>query len=179
MAPVPELIRPTTDLHRSWLESRDEWGPGIQEGTGMREGDDLDDPEGFADWVGWLLRHDDPDVVPDPGRVHTTYWWIVEDRTYLGAINLRHTLNDFLLRAGGHIGYGIRPSARGRGLATWALDAVLTEAGRLGLERVLVTCDDDNLGSARTIERNGGVLEDVRDSEVGRKRRYWIDLAWR
>ncbi len=70
----------------------------------------------------------------------------------------------------------MRPSARGRGYATWALGAVLTEARALGLDRALVTCDDDNVASARTIERNGGVIEDVRETEVGRKRRYWITL---
>jgi predicted acetyltransferase len=95
---------------------------------------------------------------------------------YLGAISLRHTLNDFLLHAGGHIGYGVRPTARGRGLASRALRAVLPEARSLGLARVLVTCQDNNLGSARTIENNGGVLEDVRDTDLGRTRRYWITL---
>lgn len=79
-------------------------------------------------------------------------------------------------RAGGHIGYGVRPSARGRGLATWALSVVLDEARQLGLKRVLVTCDDTNIASARTIERNGGQLEDTRDTELGHTRRYWIDL---
>jgi hypothetical protein len=107
-----------------------------------------------------------------PGRVHATYWWIVEDGAYLGAITLRHGLNDFLLRAGGHVGYGIRPSARDRGLAAW----VLPEARPLGLSKVLVTCDDSNLASARVIEKSGGVLEDVRDTELGRTRRYWITL---
>ncbi len=108
--------------------------------------------------------------------MHATHWWIVEDDTYLGAVDLRHRLNGFLLDAGGHIGYSVRPSARRRGLATWALGAVLPEARAMGLERALVTCDDDNVASARSIESNGGVLEDVRTTEVGRKRRYWITL---
>lgn len=82
----------------------------------------------------------------------------------------------FLLNAGGHIAFGVRPTARRQGLATWALGAVLPEARSLGLTRVLVTCDDHNLGSARTIQNNGGVLEDVRDTDLGRTRRYWIEL---
>jgi len=98
------------------------------------------------------------------------------DGTYLGAITLRHGLNDFLLRAGGHIGYGLRPSARGRGLATWALRSVLVRAPELGLRTVLVTCGDSNLASARVIEKAGGVLEDVRETELGLTRRYWITL---
>ncbi|MCX5114881.1 hypothetical protein OOK13_41860 [Streptomyces sp. NBC_00378] len=59
-------------------------------------------------------------------------------------------------------------------MATWALRAVLPEARATGPGRVLVTCDDSNVGSARSIERTGGVLEDVRITEAGSKRRYWI-----
>jgi predicted acetyltransferase len=112
----------------------------------------------------------------DTGRVHCTYRWIVEGDRVLGAIALRHELNDFLLRAGGHIGYGIRPSARRRGLATWALGRMLGEARVLGLDRVLIICEVDNIASAKTIERHGGVLEDVRDTELGTVRRYWIKI---
>ena len=108
--------------------------------------------------------------------MHATYWWITENDTYLGAITLRHALSEILLRGAGHIGYGIRPSARRRGLATWALAAVLPEARALGLDRVLVACDVGNVASARTIEKCGGLLEDVRDTELGRTRRYWITL---
>ncbi len=70
----------------------------------------------------------------------------------------------------------MRPSARRRGLAGWALRAVLHEARIMGMDRVLLTCDPDNTGSVRTIERGGGVLEDVRETLIGPKRRYWIDL---
>lgn len=172
---MPQLIAPTTRLYDSWLASRDEWGRGVnQDGAGLGADDDVDTPEGFSVWVQALRQESDTSIPARQGRVHATYWWIVEDDTYLGAISLRHTLNDFLLHAGGHIGYGVRPTARGRGLATGALRAVLPEARSLGLTRVLITCDDDNLGSARIIENSGGVLEDVRDTDLGRTRRYWL-----
>ncbi len=174
---MPELISPTIRLRDSWLASRDEWGAGVhQDGSGLHAEDDADTPAGFAAWIERLRRESDVAIPPAAGRVHASYWWIVEDGHYAGAISLRHALNDFLLRAGGHIGYGVRPSARGRGLATWALRSVLPHARALGLEKVLVTCDDDNVASALTIERAGGVLEDVRDTELGRTRRYWITL---
>ena len=175
---VPELISPTVGLRESWLASRDEWGRDAhQDGAGLRaDDDDVDSVAGFARWVGRLLREADTSRPAGAGRVHASYWWIAEDGTYLGAIALRHQLNDFLLRAGGHIGYGIRPSARGRGLATWALRSVLVRAPALVLRKVLVTCDDSNLASARVIEKAGGVLEDVRDTELGLTRRYWITL---
>jgi predicted acetyltransferase len=173
------LIDPTERLHASWLESRDEWGRGVhQDGAGLWLADGLavDTSEGFSAWLARLRRESDTSVPPDDGKVHASYWWIVEQDTYLGAITLRHDLNDFLREVGGHIGFGIRPSARRRGLARWALGAVLTRARALGLARVLVTCDDDNVASSRTIEANGGVLEDLRESESGPKRRYWIEL---
>jgi predicted acetyltransferase len=174
---MPELISPTVRLRDCWLASRDEWGRGVhQDGAGLHAEDDVETVAGFAAWVDRLHREADTSIPAGEGRVHATCWWVVEDEVFLGAISLRHALNDFLLRAGGHIGYGIRPAARGRGLATWALRSVLPEARTLGLEKVLVTCGDDNLASARTIEKAGGVLEDVRDTELGRTRRYWIAL---
>ena len=125
-------------------------------------------------WVEQLHRLSDRSVPVAEGQVHATHWWIVENGVYLGAIDLRHYLNDLLLEAGGHIGYSVRPAARGRGIATWALREVLLKGRPLGLERVLLTCADGNLASARTIERNQGVLEDVRETVLGVKRRYWI-----
>jgi len=175
---MPELIAPTTRLHASWLEARDEWGRGThQDGSGLHETDEVDTAEGFTAWVQRLHREADTSIPPEGGRVHSSYFWIVEDDAYLGAIALRHTLNDFLLEAGGHIGYGVRPSARRRGRATWALARVLLEAKALGLHEVLVTCDDTNTGSQRVIEGNGGVLEDIRDTSLGRTRRYWISVG--
>ncbi|WP_433788515.1 GNAT family N-acetyltransferase [Actinoplanes sp. CA-252034] len=172
-----ELIKPTTARHASWLDSRDEWGRGVhQPGSGLRPADDVDSPEGFAAWVARLHREGDETVPPLPGLVHATYWWMVEDDTILGTISLRHSLTDFLLQAGGHIGYAVRPSARGRGVAGWALGDVLEVARRRSLTLVLITCDVDNTASARVIEKCGGVLEDVRDTPVGLKRRYWISL---
>ncbi len=150
---MPDLIAPTTDLHAAWLDSRDDWGRDAQQdGSGLRPEDELDSTAGFAAFVGRLQREGDVTVEPDPGRVHCTYRWIVEDGAVLGAISLRHELNDFLCRAGGHVGYGVRPSARRRGLASWALGRILDEARALGIGRVLVTCQDTNVGSQRLIE---------------------------
>lgn len=170
-----ELIVPTTRLHAAWLDANREWGPDArQDGSGLHEDDDVETAAGFAAWVERLRRAEDVTLPPPEGFVHCGYRWIVEDDRVLGAISLRHELNDFLLRAGGNIGYGVRPSARRRGIAAWALTEMLGEARKLGLERVLVTCSVENEGSRRTIERCGGVLEDVRNSELGLIRRYWI-----
>jgi len=90
---------------------------------------------------------------------------------------LRHTLNEWLLEIGGHVGYSVRPSQRRRGHASFALAGTLDTARELGLDRVLITCREENVASARTIEHAGGVLEDVRDTDLGRIRRYLIDLS--
>ncbi|MEV6597587.1 GNAT family N-acetyltransferase [Actinoplanes sp. NPDC051346] len=177
---MAELITPTTRLHERWLAARDDWGRGVhQDGSGLRPDDEVDSAEGFAAFVGKLRRESDPAIPAAAGWVHCSYWWIVEDDEVLGSIALRHELNEFLLEAGGHIGYGVRPAARRRGLASRALAEVLPHARELGLDRVLLTCEVTNEGSRRTIERNGGVLEDVRDTALGRLRRYWITLAGR
>ncbi|GAA0604943.1 GNAT family N-acetyltransferase [Kribbella sandramycini] len=174
---MPALIAPDAAFQNSWLESRAEWGSATQHGSGFHEDEhDAETTEGFAAWVGHLRQRSDDDTPLPPGSVPATYWWIVEGDEYLGAITLRHRLTDRLLEGGGHIGYGVRPSARGRGLAGWALGEILAHARGLGLGKVLVTCDDANPASARTIERNGGILEDVRETWLGRTRRYWITL---
>jgi len=176
---MPELVEPTTHLHTAWLAARDDWGPGIHEdGFGLGAEDDVETDEGFAAWVRRMRPESDATVPPAPGQVHVTCWWIVEGDAVLGAIAMGYQLNERALRVG-QIGYGIRPSARGRGLAKWALGQVLLTAATEGLDRVLITCRDDNVASARVIEHNGGVLENVRDTESGRIRRYWVTLAKR
>lgn len=93
----------------------------------------------------------------------------------VGRTSIRHELNDFLLRVGGHIGYGVRPAHRRRGYATEILRQSLLIARDLGIDPVLVTCDEGNVASARTIERCGGVLENVVPVDgAPAKRRYWI-----
>lgn len=127
--------------------------------------------EAYAAWVRQLEREGDESQPPVPGRVRCSYFWITDDDgAWVGFLALRHTLNDFLLEQGGHIGYSVRPTRRREGHASAALRLALTEAAALGLDRVLVTCDEDNAGSRATIERTGGAYE---DSRAG-KRRYWI-----
>jgi len=174
---MAELIAPTAALHRQWLELRDDFGRGAHlDGSGLRDEDDVDSAAGFAAWVARLGSEADPAQPVDAGRVHCTYWWIADGDAVLGSISLRHELNDFLLDAGGNIGYSVRPSARRRGLAAFAVGEVLKAAAALGLERVLITCNVTNEASRRTIEHHGGVQEDIRETALGTIRRYWITL---
>jgi predicted acetyltransferase len=118
-----------------------------------------------------------------PGFVPETFLVAVVGDRIVGRVSIRHKLNEFLARIGGHIGYMVVASERRRGYATEILRQALPIAASVGVTRALLTCDDDNFGSRRTIERNGGVLEGIVYPGPGYpelklpKRRYWIDCA--
>ncbi|NHC22245.1 GNAT family N-acetyltransferase [Nocardioides sp. IC4_145] len=111
------------------------------------------------------------------GRVPAVFLVAEVDGALVGRTSIRFALNDWLAAYGGHVGYGVRPAHRRRGHATEMLRQSLVLARAGGVDRVLVTCDDDNIGSAAVIERCGGRLEDVVEEPGARvrKRRYWID----
>ena len=99
-----------------------------------------------------------------PGYVASTFLFAFEGTRIVGRVSIRHALNPYLERVGGHIGYTVVPEFRRRGVATEMLRQALAIArDELGLERVLLTCDDDNVGSIRTIEKSGGVFESIVD----------------
>lgn len=175
---VADLKVPTMSVRESFLgavtEFRDEGraGPGDESWLGEeihRFGQHWSSPSGFAGYVAWLI---DQAAEDSPRRERfvpaTTLWWI-QDETYLGRIAIRHRLTPGLREVGGHIGYDIRPSARGRGHATAMLRAALPVAADLGIEKALLTCDALNVASRKVIERNGGVQDDQR----GEKLRFW------
>jgi predicted acetyltransferase len=114
-----------------------------------------------------------------PGWVPmTTHWLLDEDERIVGVSRLRHRLTPSLLADGGHIGYYVLPSERGKGHGTIILRLALIEARELNIDRALLTVNSDNVASIRVIETNGGILEDERVDEDGIPyRRYWIDLA--
>lgn len=117
-----------------------------------------------------------------PGWVPSTTLWLVDKDVFIGEISIRHELTPSLLKYGGHIGYEIRYSESGKGFGTnmlrMALDFCKAE---LGLRKVLITCDDDNIASAKVIEKNGGVLENKVQNQTDKgeviTRRYWIEIV--
>jgi predicted acetyltransferase len=140
-----------------------------------------DDGMSFARYLE-VLADQERGVNLPANHVPETFLFAFKDRRIVGRVTIRHALNEVLARGGGHIGYVVVPEFRRQGCATEILRQALQIAGdRLGLARVLVTCDDDNRGSIRTIEKNGGILEGV-VSGAGLekpKRRYWIDTGGR
>lgn len=112
-------------------------------------------------------------LVPD-----STFFCLDEERNIIvGAVNIRHYLNESLLLDGGHIGDGVRPSERRKGIATKMIHLALEECKKLGIQKVLMVCDKDNIGSAKSIIYNGGVLENEITVDGIVEQRYWIELS--
>jgi predicted acetyltransferase len=114
-----------------------------------------------------------------PDRVPNADFWLIDDDEFIGRLSLRYKLNDYLLHIGGTIGYEIRPSKRCQGYGKEILRIGLQEAKKAGLRRALVTCNEDNIGSKKVIEHNGGQLENAVPMEgtAIKKLRYWVELS--
>jgi predicted acetyltransferase len=127
-----------------------------------------------------ILDEQEQGINLQPNFVPSTFLFAFLEARIVGRVSIRHSLNAFLERVGGHIGYAVVPEFRRRGYATEILRQSIEYAcNRLGMRRILVTCDDDNIGSIRTIEKNGGVLENiVSGPDLAKpKRRYWIEAG--
>ena len=133
--------------------------------------------EDTREWLSAVRAGDDPDRVPE-GKVRATVFLCVAEGRVLGMIQLRHTLNEYLRRYSGHIGYSVRPSARRQGVAKWMLAAVLPYCRELGLDRVMIACEPWNEGSRRTILSCGGVYEKTVHEPTANidLEQYWIRL---
>lgn len=169
---VPTLVRPSMERYPAWVECVGDFGDHRQmHGSGWWWLDDFDTDRGSCETL--IAQAARLRVEPPEGLVVSDCFWIADGPDVVGFLMLRHSIDhEFLRTQGGHIGYSVRPSYRRRGFASRALGLALDEARRLGLERVLLTCDTDNIASARTIESRGGIFE----STYGDKRRYWIAL---
>ena len=135
----------------------------------------LAEEENFENWLKNCRQALNEETVKD-GYVPSTQFIAVENERVVGMCSVRHRLNDFLKNYGGHIGYSVRPSERRKGYATKILKSALNEAGKLGIEKVLVTCDEDNEGSKKTILNNNGVFENKVEKDGRITCRYWINI---
>jgi predicted acetyltransferase len=165
------LIKPSYELEDEFIEMISEW---------QSTGEEL---------IPWSLTLSDMNFKLMVEKLHnyskgidlpkgfvenSTYWLVDENNRIIGAIDIRHKLTSYLAFRGGHIGYGIRPSERRKGYASLMLSLALKECEAIGLSKVLITCSKSNVGSAKTIINNGGILdsEDIEDGDVFQ--RYWI-----
>jgi len=134
---------------------------------------------GYSEGMPWteyleILGNESMGTNLKEGRVPATFLIAENDGNLVGRTSIRHELNDFLFNFGGHIGYGIRPSYRRQGFATEILRQSLTYIHELGVTKVLITCKEDNFGSIKVIETQGGILENKVEFEGTLMRRYWI-----
>ena len=164
------LIEPSTELRTEFLTMAEEFAA---------EGDEcyryaLEDFHAFVR----RLKEFAEGVNLQPGRVRETTLWLAQGRRVIGSGRIRHELTPELEYEGGHVGYDIRPSERRKGYGTLILALSLERARALALNRVLLTCDTDNIASARIIEKSGGRLSSQAVSRKNGKliSRYWIDL---
>jgi predicted acetyltransferase len=167
-----KLVFPTLEMEAEALTYRQEY---FDNGEYEINGDGgLDHAENYPDWIDKIKA----DLTREDGRhVPSTTYFAVTDNHIVGTLQIRHKLNDFLLGYGGHIGYGVRPSERRKGYASEMLAQALDICRRSGIKKALVTCDNDNIGSARTIMKNGGILENEVPQQDGTiLQRYWINL---
>ena len=129
----------------------------------------------YKDYDSYLEGLDNPGsdrLVPD-----STYFCLDEERNiFVGAVNIRHYLNESLLFDGGHIGDGVRLSERGKGIGTKMIALALEKCKGLDMDKVLMVCNKSNIASAKTIINNGGVLENEINVNGVIDQRYWIKL---
>ncbi len=170
------LIVPEVKYLNSYLEACREFQ------TMPRQIHGLHDPDTFDEWKDNIFAKFEEyrrgENLPED-YVPASMFWLVNRDEFVGRGSVRHRLTPSLERFGGHIGYAIRPSKWNKGYGTIQLKFLLREAAKLGIRRTLITCDEDNPGSYRVMEKNGGQYQDTIDNIIDgkprRTKRYWFD----
>lgn len=155
------------DMMKAWDNS-----PGFSMAFGLVEGIK------FSSYLEILEDMKDQSKIPS-NHVPSSALFAFEGDVIVGKVNFRHCLNDFLLNVGGHIGYGVISEYRNKGYASKMLAGALEKARGMGIDRVLITCDETNFASEKVILKNGGVFENTFDPKDGssKKKRFWVELT--
>ncbi|MFD0588913.1 GNAT family N-acetyltransferase [Paenibacillus sp. GCM10027627] len=171
------LVKPAAEYRQSYTAFYEDWkstGEGIVPWVVQR------DPGDFEAYLDFLYGFDTEEkaALSENGFVpNSTYWLLDGEDQVVGAVNIRHRLNEKLLESGGHIGYGISPSHRRKGYARAQLALALNIVKEMGLKRVLLVCNKTNEASERTIRGAGGQFESMATSDDGEELlRFWIEL---
>lgn len=167
-----KLVRPSSKYKKSFIAATKEFER--EEGKGASRGSGTENASrNFNVFTDKMRDYEKGRNLPK-GHVPSSYYWLVENSEVVGEATIRHKLTATLLKKGGHVGYGIKPSKRKMGYGVKILELCLKKARQKGLKKVLITCDDDNVGSWKIIEANGGVLKNKIKYQGKLIRRYWV-----
>lgn len=169
-----KLVLPSSDHRELLMDYKREF---IENGDSMDGTAGLKDAESFKEWYSAFCDNLKEETVRVGLVPASTFMAInTSNSRLIGMIDIRHRLNDYLFNFGGHIGYSIRKSERQKGYATEMLGLALNECLKLNIKNVLLTCDKDNIESAKTIINNGGKLGSEIQEGNRITQRYWIIL---
>lgn len=171
-----KLITPTKEYEKAAFEYIQEF---LDYNSNINGSGGLDRYNNYDEWLLKLEKDLDLENIPKGNVPANTYFLIRKsDNKIIGMINIRHKLNDYLLKEGGHIGYSIRPSEREKGYGSLILKLGLERCKELNIKDVLITCDKSNPASGKIIKNNGGILENEFYSDTYSEivERYWIKL---
>lgn len=168
------LIFPTKEYEAQIMDYKSEFEVN---GDSMDGTAGLQKAKNFDEWFSVLTDNSKEETVRE-GLVKASTYLAVRlcNKRIIGMIDIRHCLNDYLLKFGGHIGYSVRKSERRKGYAKEMLHLALKKCEDLNIKKVLVTCDKENIASAKTIMGNGGVLQNEVSEGKRITQRYWISL---
>jgi len=169
-----QLIPPDMTFKSQYKEMMDEW---FAYGGRLNPGALQSNGSSYETWLRWIDEDAHEDTCP-PGSVpQTMYFAVRDDGKLIGAVTVRHRLNDKTNNSsgGGHVGFGVRPSERRRGYASEILRLALKKLAERGVDKVTINCASDNIGSEKTILANGAVFQDeVTNSEGEKTKRFRI-----
>lgn len=163
------LIEPALKYKKSYMLAMKEFA----RETGRKQFNVKDLNNDFSAFIEIKRNHKKGINLPK-GYVPCSYYWLMDGSEFIGETTIRHKLNGTLSKEGGHIGYGIRPTKRKMGYGNKILSLALQKARKLGIRKALLTCDDDNVGSWKIIENNGGILQNKIKYNGKTIRRYWV-----
>ena len=174
-----KLVIPTEEYKEQVLECVEEFKNNGE--TRVHGSGSFEKMNSYEEWLQKVEDDLSKEKAEAKGRVQAVQYIAIrkEDNKLLGFIQIRYRLNEYLLKCGGHIGDSIRPSERNKGYSTEMIGLALKEAKKLGIGNVLITCDRENKASARTIIKNGGILENEVEDDGKIIQRYWITLKKR
>lgn len=170
------LIKPTKKYSKAIMEFRKEFLD-AGETQSMPGSNKLCDFNKFDDWFNYIKEYEKEETVPVKDHVPSFQYLFINNKNnkILGMLQIRTRLNDNLFNIGGHLGGCIRPSERNKGYSTEMIKLGLKEAKKFGLSKILITCKKDNISSAKSIVKAGGILENEVNFQDSTIQRYWLE----